>query len=365
MVTLRNKAEEIRKQMETVPGVVDLLVEPQTGVPQVQVNLNRQTAGALGVRAQDLAETVDAAFNGEAVSQVLENQRTFDLVVRFDEASRRSAETIASTLIDTPTGAKVPLNQIADVRIDQGPNTINRENVQRRIIIQSNVAGRDLGSVIDEIRRKITHNVALPEGYFVQYGGQFEAQEQAARKITIMSIVAIAGIFLLLYLALDSMRLALLVMANLPLALIGGVIMVFVSGGTLSIASLIGFITLFGIATRNGIMLITHYQHLLNEENVSFREAILRGSLERLSPILMTALVTAVGLIPLALGVNEPGKEIQQPMAVVILGGIVTSTFLNMIVIPALYLKFGEGAIRARETAEYPSSGEIAPSSGD
>jgi CzcA family heavy metal efflux pump len=360
MVTLRNKAEEIRKQMETVPGVVDLLVEPQTGVPQIQVNLNRQTAGALGVRAQDLAETVDAAFNGEAVSQVLENQRTFDLVVRFDDASRRSAETIASTLIDTPTGAKVPLSQIADVRIDQGPNTINRENVQRRIIIQSNVAGRDLGSVIDEIRRKITHNVALPEGYFVQYGGQFEAQEQAARKITIMSMVAIAGIFLLLYLALGSMRLALLVMANLPLALIGGVVMVFVSGGTLSIASLIGFITLFGIATRNGIMLITHYQHLLHEENVPFREAIVRGSLERLSPILMTALVTAVGLIPLALGVNEPGKEIQQPMAVVILGGIVTSTFLNMIVIPALYLKFGAGRVRVSEAAEYPSGGEIA-----
>jgi len=365
MVTLRNKAEEIRKQMETVPGVVDLLVEPQTGVPQIQVNLNRQTAGALGIRAQDLAETVDAAFNGEAVSQVLENQRTFDLVVRFDDASRRSAETIASTLIDTPTGAKVPLSQIADVRIDQGPNTINRENVQRRIIIQSNVAGRDLGSVIDEIRRKITHNVALPEGYFVQYGGQFEAQEQAAQKITIMSIVAIAGIFLLLYLALGSMRLALLVMANLPLALIGGVVMVFVSGGTLSIASLIGFITLFGIATRNGIMLITHYQHLLHEENVPFRDAILRGSLERLSPILMTALVTAVGLIPLALGVNQPGKEIQQPMAVVILGGIVTSTFLNMIVIPALYLKFGEGAVRVVARAEYPSDGEVATSSGD
>ena len=365
MVTLRNKAEEIRKQMDTVPGVVDLLVEPQTGVPQIQVNLNRQTAGALGIRAQDLAETVDAAFNGEAVSQVLENQRTFDLVVRFDDASRRSAETIASTLIDTPTGAKVPLSQIADVRIDQGPNTINRENVQRRIIIQSNVAGRDLGSVIDEIRRKITHNVALPEGYFVQYGGQFEAQEQAAQKITIMSIVAIAGIFLLLYLALGSMRLALLVMANLPLALIGGVVMVFVSGGTLSIASLIGFITLFGIATRNGIMLITHYQHLLHEENVPFRDAIRRGSLERLSPILMTALVTAVGLIPLALGVNQPGKEIQQPMAVVILGGIVTSTFLNMIVIPALYLKFGEGAVRVVARAEYPSDGEVATSSGD
>jgi CzcA family heavy metal efflux pump len=365
MVTLRNKAEEIRKQMETVPGVVDLLVEPQTGVPQVQINLNRQAAGALGVRAEKVAETVDAAFNGEAVSQVLENQRTFDLVIRFDDASRRSVETIASTLIDTPAGAKVPLSQIADVRIDQGPNTINRENVQRRIIIQSNVSGRDLGSVIDEIRGKITRNVALPQGYFVQYGGQFEAQEQAARKITIMSIVGIAGIFLLLYLALGSMRLALLVMANLPLSLIGGVVMVFVSGGTLSIASLIGFITLFGIATRNGIMLITHYQHLLHEENVPFREAILRGSLERLSPILMTALVTAVGLVPLALGVNQPGKEIQQPMAVVILGGIVTSTFLNMIVIPALYLKFGEGAVTVREAAEYPSGGEIAPSSGD
>src|SRR5215475_6452865 len=361
MVTLRNKAEEIRKQMETVPGVVDLLVEPQTGVPQIQVNLNRQTAGASGIRAQDLAETVDAAFNGEAVSQVLENQRTFDLVVRFDDASRRSAESIASTLIDTPTGAKVPLSQIADVRIDQGPNTINRENVQRRIIIQSNVAGRDLGSVIDEIRRKITRNVALPEGYFVQYGGQFEAQEQAAQKITIMSIVAIAGIFLLLYLALSSMRLALLVMANLPLALIGGVVMVFVSGGTLSIASLIGFITLFGIATRNGIMLISHYRHLVHHESVPFRQAIVRGSLERLSPILMTALVTAVGLVPLALGVNQAGKEIQQPMAVVILGGIVTSTFLNMIVIPALYLKFGEGAAHAREEAAYPG-GEIASS---
>jgi CzcA family heavy metal efflux pump len=365
MVTLRTKAEEIRKQMETVPGVVDLLVEPQTGVPQVQVNLNRQTAGALGIRAQDVAKTVDAAFNGEAVSQVLENQRTFDLVVRFDDASRRSPETIASTLIDAPAGAKVPLSQIADVRIDQGPNTINRENVQRRIIVQSNVAGRDLGSVIDEIRFKITRNVPLPEGYFVQYGGQFEAQEQAARKITIMSVVAIAGIFLLLYLALGSMRLALLVMANLPLALIGGVVMVVVSGDTLSIASLIGFITLFGIATRNGIMLITHYQHLRYEENVPFRETIVRGSLERLSPILMTALVTAVGLTPLALGANQPGKEIQQPMAVVILGGIVTSTFLNMIVIPPLYLKFGEGAVRARETAEYPSGGEVATSSGD
>jgi Cu/Ag efflux pump CusA len=219
--------------------------------------------------------------------------------------------------------------------------------------------------VIGEIRQKIARDVALPEGYFVEYGGQFEAQEQAARQITIMSVVAIAGIFLLLYLALGSSRLALLVMANLPLALIGGVVMVFLSGGTLSIASLIGFITLSGIATRNGIMLITHYQHLIHEENVSFRNAIVQGSLERLSPILMTALVTGVGLIPLAMGVGEPGKEIQQPMAVVILGGIVTSTFLNMVVIPPLYLRYGRGDVPARETADYPVTGELPSATGD
>jgi len=363
LVTLRNKAEDIRKVMGTVPGVVDLMVEPQVGVPQLQINMDRKQAAAVGIRAGDLARTVDTAFNGEAVSQVLENQRTFDLVVRFNDAARKSAESIASTLIDTPTGAKVPISQVASVQVDQGPNTINRENVQRRIIIQSNVAGRDLGSVINEIRQKIGHGVALPEGYFVQYGGQFEAQEEAARKIALMSVVAIAGIFLLLYLALHSGRLALLVMANLPLALIGGVIMVFVSGGTLSIASLVGFITLFGIATRNGIMLVSHYQHLAQQESVPFRQSIIQGSLERLSPILMTALVTGVGLIPLALGVGQPGKEIQQPMAVVILGGIVTSTFLNMIVIPPLYFKYGSAGVRVED--EVYSAGAEGSPAGD
>ena len=358
LVTLRNKAEEIRKAMETVPGVVDLLVEPQVGVPQLQINLDRTAASAVGLRAGDLADAVDTAFNGEAVSQILENQRTYDVVVRFNDASRESVEAIASSLIDTPVGAKVPISQVASVRTDEGPNTINRENVQRRIIIQSNVAGRDLGSVIDEIRRRIAHNVVLPEGYFVQYGGQFEAQEEATRKITVMSVVAIAGIFLLLYLALRSTRLALLVMANLPLALIGGVIMVLLSGGTLSVASLVGFITLFGIATRNGIMLITHYQHLA-EEGLPFRQSIVQGSLERLSPILMTALVTGVGLIPLALGAGQPGKEIQQPMAVVILGGIVTSTFLNMIVIPPLYMRYGRAAAAAVTPALSPAEGAI------
>ncbi len=206
LVTLRNKGEEIRKAMETVPGVVDLMLEPQTGVPQVQINLDRRAAAALGLRADTLAETVDVAFNGEAVSQVLEDQRTYDVVVRYNDASRQSVETIASTLVDTPAGAKVPLNQVAEIRVDQGPNTINRENVQRRIIVQANVANRDLGSIIDEIRAKIARDVPLPEGYFVQYGGQFEAQEAASRQITVMSGVAVAGIFLLLYLALRSGR---------------------------------------------------------------------------------------------------------------------------------------------------------------
>jgi CzcA family heavy metal efflux pump len=363
LATLRNKAEEIRTAMAGIPGVVDLLVEPQVGVPQLQINMNRTAGAALGLRAGDLAETVDLAFGGRAVSQVLENQRTYAIVVRFNPSARQSVESIARTLIDTPTGAKVPISQIAEVRLDQGPNTINRENVQRRIIVQANVAGQDLGSVIDDVRRRITQNVALPEGYFVQYGGQFEAQEAAARQILMLSLLAIGGIFLLLYMAFRSTRLALLVMANLPLALIGGVIMVFLSGGTLSIASLVGFITLFGIATRNGIMLITHYRHLAEEEGVSFRDSIVQGSLERLSPILMTALVTGVGLLPLALGAGQPGKEIQQPMAVVILGGIVTSTFLNMIVIPALYLRYGRITATVPEP-EYPIAGEVS-SAGD
>jgi CzcA family heavy metal efflux pump len=359
LATLRTKAGEIREAMATVPGIVDLLVEPQVGVPQVQINMNRQGAAAVGVSAESLAETVDTAFNGHVASQVLEEQKTYDVLVRFDDSARQSVETISKTLIDTPSGGKVPIAQVADVRVDQGPNTINRENVQRRIIVQANVADRDLGSVIADVRTAIGQRVRLPQGYFVQYGGQFESQEKASRQILLFSIVAIAGIFLLLYIALKSMRSAFLVMANLPLALIGGVVMVFLSGGTLSIASLVGFITLFGIATRNGIMLISHYSHLMTEEGVGFRDAIVQGSMERLSPILMTALVTGVGLIPLALGVGEPGKEIQQPMAIVILGGIFTSTFLNMIVIPALYLKYGRAEAYAR-SREVPQGPELA-----
>jgi CzcA family heavy metal efflux pump len=360
LATLRAQAGAIRDAMEGVDGITDLLVEPQVGVPQVQVVMDRRAAAAVGLSAEDIAETVDVAFNGHAPTQVLEEQRTYDVLVRLDDSARESAETIAATLVDTPTGAKVPLGQVAEVRLDQGPNTINRENVQRRIIVQANVAGRDLGGVIDDVHEAITRDVKLPQGYYVQYGGQFESQQKASRQILVLSTLSIGAIFLLLYMALGSTRSALLVMANLPLALIGGVVMVFLSGGTLSVASLVGFITLFGIATRNGIMLVTHYRHLQEEEGVPFRDAIVQGSMERLSPILMTALVTGVGLVPLALGVGQPGKEIQQPMAVVILGGIVTSTFLNMVVIPALYLKYGR-ASEAAASPELPPGRELAP----
>jgi Cu/Ag efflux pump CusA len=350
--------------MSTVPGIVDLLVEPQVGVPQLQINLNRQAASAVGLRAENVAEDIETAFNGQVVSQVLEEQRTYDVIVRLNDSARESVESISGTLIDTPIGSKIPISQVAEVKVDQGPNTINRENVQRRIIIQANVAERDLGSVIEDVKQAINKQVSLPQGYFLQYGGQFESQEKAARQITLLSLVAIGGIFLLLYIALGSMRPALLVMANLPLALIGGIAMVFISGGTLSVASLVGFITLFGIATRNGIMLITHYIHLIAEEGLSFRDAIVQGSLERLSPIMMTALVTGIGLVPLALGKGDPGKEIQQPMAVVILGGVITSTLLNMVVIPALYLKFGR--VEAKEpTKEVLLDGQPLPTSGD
>lgn len=339
---LRSKAKEIEAQMQTIEGVVDLLVEPQVGVPQIQVRVDRQAAAAVGLSAEDIAEWVDTAYGGHIAANVLDEHRTYDILVRFNSDAKSSIETLRNTPIDTPIGTKVPLSQVAEIAEDLGPNTLNRENVQRRIIIQANVADRDLGSVIDDIRSAVGTNVQLPQGYYLQYGGQFEAQEKAAQLILGLSVIAIGAIFLLLYVALDSARYAGLVMANLPLALIGGVVMIFLTGGVLSIASLVGFITLFGIATRNGIMLVTHYQHLIEEEGVPFQHAIVQGSLERLSPILMTAIVTGVGLIPLALGVEEPGKEIQQPMAVVILGGIFTSTFLNMIVIPALFSKFGE-----------------------
>lgn len=338
---LRRLAERIRTTIEAVPGVVDLSVEQQADVPQLRIYANRQAMATYGVTPGRLAEAVDVAFAGEAVSEIREGQEKYDLVVRFDEASRGSVERVRSALVDTPLGPKVSLDVLAEVREERGPNTISREKVQRKIVISSNVAGRDVGSVVEDIQQEVQQNVALPEGYFIEYGGQFESARQATRTITLLSILSILLIFLILYQEFASTRAALLIMVNLPLALTGGLVAIFLFlEGELNVAALVGFITLFGIAVRNGILLVSHYLQLLGEGK-TLRDAVFQGSMERLNPILMTALTAGLALIPLALGGGEPGKEIQTPMAIVILGGLLTSTFLNMVVVPALFLRFG------------------------
>ena len=338
---LRASAEEIRKVMAKVEGAVDVSVEQQVDIPQLQIKFDRDRIARYGLRTGQLAEIVETAFAGNKVTLVLDNQRTYAVVVRFPDSARANPEAIGNTLIDTAVGAKVPLKMLASIREDMGPNMITRENAQRKIVVMANVGGRDLRGVIGDIRAGIEREVKLPQGYYVVYGGQFESESEATRTITFLGAFVVAGIFLLLFLAFRSVRTALLVMVNLPLALIGGVIAVSLGGGVLSVASLVGFITLFGIATRNGIMMISHYEHLQDVEGAPFDEAIERGSLERLSPILMTALSAGLALIPLVLAGDQPGNEIQAPMGVVILGGLLSSTALNMLVVPALYARFG------------------------
>jgi CzcA family heavy metal efflux pump len=367
---LRRRAEEVRAAMAGVPGVVDLQVEPQVEVPEVRVIIDREAAARYGLQPAVLAETLEAALNGEVVSQVLQGQRTYDLVVWFDEAARSSIDTLRSTLVDTPTGAKIPLAQVADVTKTMGPNAINRENVSRRIVVQANVQGRDLNGVVTDLQARMKAvQAGWPSGYFVEYGGQFESQQSAMRRILFLGAFTVAAIFLLLFVALGSWRLALQVMVNLPLAMVGGVIAVFATGGVLSVASLVGFITLFGIATRNGIMMLSHYVHLMQEEGEPFGEKmIVRGTLERLSPVMMTALAAALGLLPLALSVGQPGKELLQPIAVVILGGLISSTLLDQIVTPALFFRVGApvGGGRSSRSADTPGDSALhdAPPAG-
>ena len=328
--------------MATVKGITDLFVEAQVEVPQLRIDIDRTQAARYGLTTGEIAQSLETAFNGRTVSQVLQGQRTYDLVVWFDEASRKDLDAIKTTLIDAPNGLKVPIGQVANVQESTGANTINRENVRRRIVVQANTQGRDLNGVIQEVQTKIAKNVRLPEGYFVEYGGQFETQQSASKRLLTLGFFSIIGVFLVLYIAFRSTRSALQVMVNLPLALVGGVVAIFLTGGTLSIASMVGFVTVFGIATRNGIMMVSHYIHLMKEEGEVFGvKMIVRGTLERLSPVLMTALTAALGLLPLALAKGQTGKEIQQPMAVVILGGLITSTVLSQVVTPALFLRFG------------------------
>ncbi len=339
---LRRLARQVEAAMRGVPGVVDLSTEQQAEIPFVRIQLLRDALAHHGMSVEDVAEAVETSFYEHEVTRVVEGQASYALVVKMDPEGRSSIDALRSALFATPSGAQVPLGALADVREDLGPNTISRENVQRKIVVMCNVADRALGEVVGEIRRAVDAGVPLPEGYHVEYGGQFESAEEASRLLAILGLGAVLGTFLLLYVALDSVRDAALVMVNLPLALLGGVVGVVVTDGVLSVASMIGFITLFGVATRNGLLMITHIQHLVEAEGIrNLREAVERGAMERLSPILMTAITSALALIPLALSGGKPGSEIQTPMAIVILYGLVSSTLLNMVVVPALYLRFG------------------------
>ena len=333
---LRTKAEEIRSVVAQVEGAADLQVEQQVQIPQLQIRVNRPAAARYGLGVTDITHFVESAFNGEVVSQVLKGQRQYDLFVRLDEASIDNIDKIRNLQLRTPTEQLVPLKRVADIRIGDGPNTINRENVSRRIVIQCNVQGRDLGGFIADVQKEIDENVKFPEGYFLTYGGQFESQQAAQSLILIQSSFVVIGVFILLYLAMHSIRLSLLVMFNLPLALIGGVISVFLTGGVMSIPSMVGFILLFGIAVRNGIILVTHINDLRNNEGLPLYEAIIQGAGERISPVLMTALTTGFGMLPLAIA-HGSGAELQKPLAIVILGGMITSTLLTLLVLPVLY----------------------------
>ena len=329
---------EIKDKIQDVEGVADLTVEQQIERPQLTITPRREMLARYGITLPQFAEYVNACLAGEAVSQVYEQGKSFNLTVRMRDDLRDQAQKIGNLMIDTGDGLQVPLNYVADIRSTMGPNTISRENVKRKIVISANVADRDLRSVVNDIQERIDTQIQLPEGYHVEYGGQFESEQAASRTLMLTSFMSIVVIFLLLYHEFRSTKESAIILINLPLALIGGVFALLLTTGEVSIPAIIGFISLFGIATRNGMLLISHYNHLQREEGYGIYDSVLRGSLDRLNPILMTALSSALALIPLALGGDLPGNEIQSPMAKVILGGLLTSTFLNGFIIPIVYL---------------------------
>ncbi len=337
--------------LQDVPGLVDLTLEPQADIPTVQVGFDRAALARHGLPAGQAAATLETALLGRRVGQIIDGQMTVPLVLRYAPDDLSDLDDIWQTRLDMPTGARVPLGSLADIAEDRGPNLIGRENGERRIVVSANVAGRDLGAVVGDVRERVADGVTLPAGYRVEYGGQFEAEIVAARLILGLGIAAVAGIFLLLFSAFRSTRDALIIMVNLPLALIGGVAGVYLGDGVLSVASLIGFIALFGIATRNGIMLVSHIRRLRTEEGIAdTHAAIVQGAADRLVPILMTALSTGLALLPVALAFDTPGSEIHAPLALVVVCGLFSSTALNMFVVPAAYW----AAVRNRPTPAGP-----------
>lgn len=341
---LRQKASEINHALEGTKGLVDLQVEQQVLVPQIKIQLLRDEAIKYGIVLGDLAGLLEKALQGEVVGQVLENQKTVDVLMRFDEKSRSDLELIKKIPIKVlPDGTKIRVEQIADVYESNGPNIINRENSQRRIVVQANSQGRDIESLINEVKSKIDKNVQMPAGYFISFGGQFESQQQASQLMVFLTIMSIIGIYLVLYMHFKSAFIAIQIMLNIPMAFIGGIIGIYLTGKVISVASLVAFVTLCGIASRNGIMMLSHYLHLMKHEGESFtKEMVIRGSLERLIPVLMTALTAILGLVPLVLAGGEAGKEILHPVAIVIVGGLISSTLLDIFVTPTIFFHFGK-----------------------
>ncbi len=335
--TMYNLANEIRDNIEDIEGLVDLNVEQLTEIPQIQIRPRREMLARYGIPMNKFVEFVETSIAGKKVSEVYESNLNFPLVLRYDEPFRNSLESLKNSYIDTYDGGKIPLSYVADVISFSGPNTINRENVQRKLVVSANVSGRDVGSLVDEIKQTINSRITVPDNFYIHYGGQFESARRASQMLLITSILAIIVIYMILYQEFKNASLAGLVLINLPLAIIGGVLAIWFTSNMLSIPAIIGFITLFGIATRNGILLVSRYQNLRDDKTKSLVEVIIQGSSDRLNPILMTALASALALIPLAVAGGKPGNEIQSPMAIVILGGLFTSTLLNLFVIPAVY----------------------------
>ena len=334
MFSLGNQIKEVVKDVE---GIANLNVEQQIERPELKIIPRREMLAKYGISLPQFNEFVSVNMAGEVVSQVYEQGKSFNLIVRSSEANRGSMERIRDLMIDDAQGRKVPLSYVADIESSTGPNTINRENVKRKVVISANASGRDLRSVVNDIRKEVDAHIQLPEGYHIEYGGQFESEQAASRTLLLTSVMSIVVIFLLLYMQFKSSAESGVILLNLPLALIGGVFALILTTGELSIPAIIGFISLFGIATRNGMLLISHYNLLRKEQGTELRECIIHGSLDRLNPILMTALSSALALIPLALRGDLPGNEIQSPMAKVILGGLLTSTFLNAFIVPIVY----------------------------
>ncbi len=340
LAELRHIGSEVQSAMTGISGIVDLQLEPQVPIRQVQIQFNREAAARYGLTVGQLTEMLETALNGRVVSQVLEGQQLFDLVVWLQPESRNNLDVIRNLLVDTPTGQKIPLAQLASIDYGTGPNTINRENVSRLIVVSANVSGRDLGSAVEEIQNKVRQSIQLPTGYFIQYGGQFESEQRATQNLLVFGGLALVIIAVLMYFAVKSVAAMLMIMINLPLALVGGIFSIALGGGIISVASLVGFITLFGVATRNGLLLVDNYNGKI-AQGMPLQQVIFEGSMERLVAILMTALTSALGMIPLVIGTGA-GKEILQPLAVVVLGGLFTSTALTLLVLPALYAKFGK-----------------------